>query len=146
VNRINIEDALAGLLEYWSPVVVAELNGQEVRLAKLRGEFVWHQHAEEDELFLVIAGKLRVEFIGESVELAEGELLVVPKGTEHRPVALPEAHVLLFEPATTVPTGDEPRGAPDHGEDEEERTMLGADQDGPGQRGTACRSIAIVEG
>ena len=106
MRKINLRDALARVSEHWSPVVLAELNGQEVRVAKLLGEFVWHRHEHEDELFLVISGNLRIDLRDRSIELAEGELLVVPKGVEHRPVAESEAHVLLFEPASTVPTGD----------------------------------------
>jgi mannose-6-phosphate isomerase-like protein (cupin superfamily) len=97
MEKVNVRDALAGVSEHWSPEVLAELNGQEVRVAKLKGEFVWHRHEHEDELLLVISGNLRIE---------EGELLVVPRGVDHRPVAVNEAHVLLFEPASTVPTGD----------------------------------------
>ncbi len=106
MEKVNVRDALAGVSDCWSPVVLAELNGQEVRVAKLKGEFVWHRHDHEDELFLVISGNLRIDLKDRSVELAEGELLVVPRGVDHRPVAESEAHVLLFEPASTVPTGD----------------------------------------
>jgi mannose-6-phosphate isomerase-like protein (cupin superfamily) len=106
MHKINIEDELAGVLDYWSPLVIAELNGQQVRLARMRGEFVRHRHDHEDEMFLVLRGRLRIDFDDHSVELGEGELLVVPKGVEHRPVASTEAHVLLFEPAATEPAGD----------------------------------------
>ncbi len=78
MEKVNVRDALAGVSDYWSPVVLAELNGQEVRVAKLKGEFVWHRHEHEDELFLVISGNLRIDLKDRSVELAEGELLVVP--------------------------------------------------------------------
>lgn len=91
---------------FWSPEVVAALNGQEVRLAKLKGEFVWHSHAEEDELFLVLDGNLSILFRDGEVTLAPGELLVVPRGVEHKPVCAEECRVLLFEPASTVPRGD----------------------------------------
>ena len=96
----------AGIAEHWRPQVVAALNGQEVKLAKVRGEFVWHHHAEEDELFLVVSGRLRIEFRDGAVELGAGELLVVPRGIEHRPVAEEEVELLLFEPAATRNTGN----------------------------------------
>ncbi|MBC8330047.1 MAG: cupin domain-containing protein [Planctomycetes bacterium] len=89
----------------WAPHVVAELNGQHVRLAKLEGEFIWHQHELEDELFLVLEGELEMELRDGAVTVREGELLVVPRGVEHRPVARQEVQVLLFEPAGTVNTG-----------------------------------------
>jgi mannose-6-phosphate isomerase-like protein (cupin superfamily) len=86
---------------------VAELNGQEVKLVKLQGEFVWHRHAEADELFLVLAGSFRMRFRDRTVEVEPGELIVVPRGVEHCPVADEEVHVLLFEPAGTLNTGDQ---------------------------------------
>lgn len=104
-DPINLADKLASFSTHWDPKLIAELNGQHVRLAKLQGEFIWHAHEQEDELFLVLAGALTMEFRDRSVELREGELLVVPRGVEHRPVALEEAHVLLFEPAGTLNTG-----------------------------------------
>lgn len=109
---VRIAERLARIEAPWTPGIVAELNGQHVKLARLEGEFVWHRHAGEDELFLVIDGRLRIEHRAsengpvESVELAAGELVVVPRGVEHRPVALPKASVLLFEPAGTINTGD----------------------------------------
>jgi len=105
---INLADAFARFDERWSPKLIAELNGQHVRLAKLEGPFVWHKHDDEDELFLVVQGSLRIEFRDGVAELGEGEMVVVPRGVEHRPVADKEAHVLLFEPASTVNTGDAP--------------------------------------
>src|SRR5262249_2616455 len=92
--------------DHWSPKVVGELNGQQVKLAKFQGEFVWHKHDVEDELFLVVLGRFRMEFRDRHVWLAEGEFLIVPRGVEHRPVAEEEAAVLLFEPASTLNTGD----------------------------------------
>jgi len=106
MKKVNLADRFSSISEYWAPVVVAELNGQEVKLVRLRGEFQWHRHTREDELFLVVSGDLRIDLPGESIHLSAGELLVVPRGTDHRPVAEPEAEVLLFEPATTVRTGD----------------------------------------
>ena len=110
-EAVNLAAKLASFSEHWSPRLVAELNGQHVRLAKLLGDFPWHTHANEDELFLVLSGHLRLELkepTGQrSIELREGELFVVPRGTEHRPVAPEEAAVLLFEPAETRNTGDQ---------------------------------------
>jgi mannose-6-phosphate isomerase-like protein (cupin superfamily) len=105
-ERISLADKLAAIAEYWQPKIVAELNGQQVKLAKLRGEFVWHHHEAEDELFLVVAGRLRLELRDRVVELGPGEMAVVPRGVEHRPVALDEVHLLLFEPASTLNTGN----------------------------------------
>jgi mannose-6-phosphate isomerase-like protein (cupin superfamily) len=116
MEKIVLADKLAAIHELWRPKIVAELNGQEVKLVKLRGEFVWHRHEREDELFLVVAGRMRIEFRDRMVELAAGEGLVVPHGVEHRPVAEQEAAVLLFEPAATRNTGnvvDERLTAPD---------------------------------
>ena len=106
LRKVVLTEKLALFEERWSPRIVAELNGQEVKLAKLEGEFVWHSHASEDELFLVLDGTLRMELRDGAVELGPGEMLVVPRGVEHRPVAEREVHVLLFEPAGTVNTGE----------------------------------------
>jgi mannose-6-phosphate isomerase-like protein (cupin superfamily) len=106
VERIDLWEKLARFDERWSPRIVAELNGQHVKIAKLEGEFVWHAHADEDELFLVLKGKLRIELRDGSVELAPGQMAVVPRGVEHRPVADGEVHVLLFEPSGTLNTGN----------------------------------------
>lgn len=103
---MNLHVALADISEYWRPLVVARLNGQEVKLAKFMGPFVWHHHAHEDELFLVLKGALRMEFRDRVVELQAGDLLVVPRGVEHRPVADAPVEVLLFEPAGVRNTGD----------------------------------------
>ena len=106
MEKVNIADKLALFSEYWRPKIVGELNGQHVKLVKFRGPFVWHHHDAEDELFLVIKGRLRMEFRSRAVWIEEGEFLIVPRGTEHRPVAEEEVHVLLFEPATTRNTGN----------------------------------------
>jgi mannose-6-phosphate isomerase-like protein (cupin superfamily) len=106
MEKVNLAERFAEVTEYWRPRVAAELNGQEVKLARLRGEFVWHHHAGEDELFLVVKGRLRIEFRDRAVELGPGELLVVPHGVEHRPVADEEVELLLFEPAATRNTGN----------------------------------------
>ena len=105
-DRINLREKLALISDYWNPRIVAELNGQHVKLVKFCGEFVWHLHDDEDELFLVVQGRFRMEFRDRAVWLEEGEMIVVPRGVEHRPVAENEVHVLLFEPAGTVNTGN----------------------------------------
>lgn len=106
MEKITLAAKLAQIHDHWSPVILAELNGQHVKLVKFRGEFVWHHHEKEDELFLVIQGRFRMEFRDRAVDLAEGEMIVVPRGVEHRPVADEEVHILLFEPAETLNTGN----------------------------------------
>ena len=106
MNRVSLTEKLALIDEYWAPRVVGELNGQYVKLAKLRGEFIWHRHEAEDELFLVLKGRLVIELRDKDVILDAGEFLIVPRGVEHRPVAQEEVQVLLFEPISTVNTGD----------------------------------------
>ncbi|MDH3458454.1 MAG: cupin domain-containing protein [Gemmatimonadota bacterium] len=106
MDVINLREKLSSFDEYWSPRIVGELNGQYVKLAKLQGRFVWHHHASEDELFLVLKGRLTMEFRDRTVTLGEGECLIVPRGVEHRPSTNDEVHVLLFEPITTVNTGN----------------------------------------
>ena len=106
IEKVNLAEKLALFREQWSPRVVGELNGQQVKLVRFQGEFVWHHHEGEDELFLVVKGRFRMEFRDRHVWLEEGEFLIVPRGVEHRPVAEEEAHVLLFEPATTLNTGN----------------------------------------
>jgi mannose-6-phosphate isomerase-like protein (cupin superfamily) len=104
-EKANLAEKFAAFEEHWSPKIVGELNGQHVKLVKLLGPFVWHHHDEEDELFLVVKGRFRMEFRDREEWIEEGEFIVVPRGVEHRPVAEDEAHVLLFEPASTVNTG-----------------------------------------
>lgn len=106
MNKVNLRQKLALFSEHWSPKVVGELNGQMVKLVKFTGEFVWHHHDHEDEMFLVVAGRFRMDFRDRSEWIEEGEFIIVPRGIEHRPVAEEEAHVLLFEPATTLNTGN----------------------------------------
>ncbi len=106
MDKVNLAEKLALIREHWRPRVVGTLNGQEVKLVKFRGEFVWHHHEHEDELFLTIRGRFRVEFRDGAVELEPGELVIVPRGVEHRTVADEEAEVLLFEPAATRNTGN----------------------------------------
>lgn len=105
-QKVNLAEKLSRFSDFWSPRIVGELNGQHVKLVKLKGEFVWHHHDAEDELFLVLKGRLRIELRDRTVELAEGEFYIVARGVEHKPVADVEAHVLLFEPASTVNTGN----------------------------------------
>jgi mannose-6-phosphate isomerase-like protein (cupin superfamily) len=106
VEKVNIAEKLATFDEHWSPKIVGELNGQHVKLVKLLGGFVWHHHDDEDELFLVVKGRFRMEYRDRSEWIEAGEFVVVPRGVEHRPVAEEEAHVMLFEPATTLNTGN----------------------------------------
>jgi mannose-6-phosphate isomerase-like protein (cupin superfamily) len=106
MDKISINAKLAQIHEHWSPTIIAELNGQHVKAAKFQGEFVWHHHPNEDELFLVVRGEFRMEFRDRTVDLAAGDMIVVPRGIEHRPVAAEEVHVLLFEPAGTLNTGN----------------------------------------
>lgn len=103
---VNLSEKLSRIQDYWDPKVVGELNGQEVKLARVRGEFIWHQHENEDELFLVLKGVLRLEFRDGAVTLGPGEMHIVPRGVEHRPVAEEEVHLLMFEPASTLNTGN----------------------------------------
>ena len=106
IEKVNIDHKLNLFHDHWSPKIVGALNGQHVKLAKLKGEFVWHSHEEEDELFYVVKGELTIEFRDSSIILREHEFLIVPKGVEHRPVAEKEVWVMLFEPASTLNTGD----------------------------------------
>jgi mannose-6-phosphate isomerase-like protein (cupin superfamily) len=105
MNKISLAEKLSRFTGHWSPKVIAELNGQHIKLVKFQGEFIWHHHDHEDELFLVVQGGFRMEFRDGTVDLREGEMLVVPRGVEHRPVAEKEVSVLLFEPASTLNTG-----------------------------------------
>jgi mannose-6-phosphate isomerase-like protein (cupin superfamily) len=106
VRKINLAEKFNLFAEHWSPKVIGELNGQQVKIAKVQGEFLWHHHEAEDELFLVIKGELTIELPGEDVHLEEGEFLIVPRGVEHKPVAEQEAHILMLEPVGTLNTGN----------------------------------------
>jgi mannose-6-phosphate isomerase-like protein (cupin superfamily) len=106
MDVVNLAEKFASFSEHWQPRIVGELNGQHVKLARLLGEFVWHHHENEDELFFVVRGTLRMEFRDRVVTLQEGELCIVPRGVEHRPVAAEEVLVMLFEPASTLNTGN----------------------------------------
>jgi mannose-6-phosphate isomerase-like protein (cupin superfamily) len=105
-EKINLAEKFLLFSDYWNPRIAGELNGQQVKLVKFKGPFVWHHHEHEDELFLVVRGSFDMEFRNRTVTLHEGEFLIVPRGVEHRPVAAEEVSVLLFEPATTLNTGD----------------------------------------
>lgn len=107
MKKVNIQDKLSQIQDYWNPRIAGELNGQYVKLVKIQGEFVWHKHDDEDEMFYVLQGEFRMELRDKAIELKEGEFLIVPKGVEHRPVAEKEAAIMLFEPMSTLNTGDQ---------------------------------------
>lgn len=107
INKIILKNKFDLINEYWSPKIIGELNGQQVKLAKLKGEFIWHSHEHEDELFFVISGCLQIEFKSGTIELKENEFIIVPKGIEHRPIAHEEVLVMLFEPKSTLNTGNQ---------------------------------------
>ena len=106
MEKVNINEKLAQIRDHWNPRIVGELNGQHVKAVKLKGEFIWHHHDHEDELFLVTKGSLKMELRDKTVVINAGEFLIVPHGVEHRPVAEEEVELLLFEPASTVNTGN----------------------------------------
>jgi mannose-6-phosphate isomerase-like protein (cupin superfamily) len=106
IEKVNLRQKFSLLDEYWSPRIAGELNDSYVKLAKLKGEFVWHHHDQEDELFLVVTGHLTIKLRDGDIELDEGEFVVIPKGVEHLPVAHEEVHVLLLEPKSTLNTGN----------------------------------------
>jgi mannose-6-phosphate isomerase-like protein (cupin superfamily) len=106
MNKVNIDEKLSLFTEHWDPKIVGELNGQYVKLVKFKGEFVWHKHDNEDEMFYVLKGKFNMEYRDKTVEIKENEFVIVPKGVEHRPVAPEEVSVMLFEPKTILNTGD----------------------------------------
>lgn len=106
MSKINLSEKFALFSEYWKPKLVGELNGQHVKLVKFQGPFVWHQHETEDEMFFVVRGRFRMEYRDRSEWIETGEFVIVPRGIEHRPVAEQEVEVMLFEPASTVNTGD----------------------------------------
>jgi mannose-6-phosphate isomerase-like protein (cupin superfamily) len=106
MDKINLLEKFGLFNEHWSPKIIGELNGQQVKLVKIEGEFVFHQHDNEDELFMVIKGKFKMEYRGKIVEVNEGEIVIIPRGVEHKPVAEEEAWIMLFEPASTLNTGN----------------------------------------
>ena len=105
-KKINIQDKLSLFNDHWNPRIIGELNKQHVKLAKIKGEFIWHKHDHEDEMFLVLKGTLKIEFRDRIEIIRENEIIIVPKGVEHRPIAEEEVSIMLFEPATTINTGD----------------------------------------
>ena len=106
IEKVNINEKLTKFTEYYSPKIAGELNGQFVKLVKFKGDFPWHHHDNEDEMFLVIKGKFNMELRDMVIEINEGEYIIIPKGVEHRPVAEEEVHVMLFEPVSTLNTGN----------------------------------------
>ena len=106
MEKVNLKEKFSRFSQHWSPKIAGELNDSYVKLVKFQGEFVWHHHEKEDELFLVVQGRIVIKFRDRDVELREGEFLIVPKGVEHKPVAEAEAHVLLLEPKSTLNTGN----------------------------------------
>src|SRR5262249_38801692 len=106
MEKVNISEKLAQIDEHWRPKVVGELNGQEIKLVKFQGEFPWHRHENEDEMFMAVRGVFELEFRDRKVTVAPGEFVIVPRGTEHRPVAREEVEVMLFEPANVLNTGN----------------------------------------
>ena len=106
MRKVNINEKLNTFSDHWNPRIIGELNGQHVKAVKLIGEFVWHHHDNEDELFLVVKGTLKMEFRDRIEKVNEGEFIIVPRGVEHKPVANEEVHILLFEPASTLNTGN----------------------------------------
>ncbi len=106
VRKVNLAEAMARFDEHWSPKIVGQVNDTHVKLAKLQGEFVWHRHDNEDELFLVLKGELLMKLRDGDIEIGEGEFVIIPRGVEHLPVAREEVHVLLVEPRSTLNTGN----------------------------------------
>ena len=107
MQTISLSQKFSLFFDHWSPKIIGELNGQQIKLVKLQGEFIWHQHEREDELFFVVKGQLKMEFRDRTEIINENELIIVPHGVEHKPVAEEEVWIMLFEPATTLNTGDE---------------------------------------
>ena len=105
MKKINISQKLAQFNDHWNPRIIGELNQQHVKLAKLKGEFIWHKHDDEDEMFLVLKGTLKIEFRDRTETIHENEIIIVPKGVEHKPIADQEVSIMLFEPVTTINTG-----------------------------------------
>lgn len=106
MEKVNLAEKFALIHEYWSPKIAGELNGQHIRLVKFKGEFIWHHHDKEDELFLVTRGSLLIQFRDREVTLKEGEFIIVPAGVDHRPIAKDEVHAILLEPTSTLNTGN----------------------------------------
>lgn len=107
MEKVNLSEKFEKFQDHWHPRILGELNGQHVKIARLQGEFVWHKHDNEDELFYVLEGELTIEFRDKTVQLNPNEFLIIPRGVEHKPVADKEVRVMLFEPASTINTGDQ---------------------------------------
>ena len=106
-EKVNINEKLSSFTDHWNPRIVGELNGQYVKLAKFQGEFIWHKHDNEDEMFYVLEGEFNMEYRDKTILIKKGEFLIVQKGVEHKPVAEQEVSIMLFEPCTTLNTGDQ---------------------------------------
>jgi quercetin dioxygenase-like cupin family protein len=106
MRKVNLTEKFGLFSEQWSPKIIGELNGQVIKIAKIKGEFVWHKHDDEDEFFLVNKGKMTIQLPDQTIELKQGEFVIVPRGIEHKPIAEEEAEILMFEPAGTLNTGD----------------------------------------
>ena len=106
MEKVNLAQKFSLFAEQWSPKLIGELNGQQIKIAKIQGEFVWHHHEAEDEFFLVVQGQITIKLSDQDVDLTKGEFLIVPRGVEHKPVAEQEAQILMFEPAGTLNTGN----------------------------------------
>ena len=106
IQKISVKEKFSKFNDYWNPRIVGELNGQHIKLVKAKGEFDWHKHDNEDEMFLVVKGEFNMELRKETIPIQEGEFIIIPKGVEHRPVVKKEVHIMLFEPVATINTGD----------------------------------------
>ncbi len=106
IEKVNIEEKLSQIDDYWNPRIAGELNGQHVKLTKAMGEFIWHKHDNEDEMFLIIKGDFKIELRNKTIDVKPGEFIIIPKGVEHKLIANGEVHVMLFEPASTLNTGN----------------------------------------
>lgn len=106
IRKVNLQEIFTKFSDYWNPRIIGELNGQQVKAAKLKGEFVFHHHDDEDEMFLVLEGHLKIVLEDRTIDISPGEFIIIPKGVSHKPIAEKEVHLLLFEPASTLHTGN----------------------------------------
>jgi mannose-6-phosphate isomerase-like protein (cupin superfamily) len=106
IRKVNLQEIFTKFSDYWNPRIIGELNGQQVKAAKLKGEFVFHHHDDEDEMFLVLEGHLKIVLEDKTIDVSPGEFIIIPKGVNHKPIAEEEVHLLLFEPASTLHTGN----------------------------------------
>jgi mannose-6-phosphate isomerase-like protein (cupin superfamily) len=106
IQKVNISEKLGLFKDHWNPRIIGELNGQHIKLAKFQGEFIWHKHDNEDEMFLVLEGSFKMHLRDKTIEINKGEFVIIPKGIEHKPSAENEVHIMLFEPASTLNTGN----------------------------------------